>query len=505
MKIFSAEQLNKCDIITCEKQNIQSKELILRAANSFVDIFTSSEYDQGAKTLIFCGPGNNGADGIAIAKLLYSRYYEVELVLIVEKDISKCNESFQFYLDNPVDQQPFPVHIIRNIKQLDDLEDLSIFIDAIFGTGNTRPLTGLYKSVVEWINGYPATIISVDIPSGIQSDTGDNYIAIDADMTISFQLPKLSFFHPDCAKKIGKWIITDIGCDKDFIENEKVNDFWIEKYLVTSLLIQRDRFAHKGNFGHSYIISGSYGKIGATILCSKAALRIGSGLVTIHAPSSAYEILQMSVPEAMVDADPHKYYISEVSFPARCNAIAIGPGIGTQNHTQRMMDELFCKNPTIPMVIDADGLNLMSIYPEILSKVPKNAIITPHVKEFERLFGSFSDHSKMLSLQREKSISLGIYIVLKGGYTTLSCPDGEIYYNTNGNPGMATGGSGDVLTGIIVGLLAQGYTPKVASILGIYIHGMAGDMAILNGQSYESLLASDIIDNLGRAYNKMRT
>ena len=504
MKIFNAEQIKKCDSVTCENQNIQIRELINRAGNSFVEMLTATDADLSGKIFVICGYGNNGADGIAIAKLLYARYCDIELLLIPAESKKLNSEYMQFYLDNPVDSQPFPVHIIKKINQLNDLEKPDLIIDAILGTGTTRAVEGIIDEVISWMNTENAKVVSVDIPSGICADKILDGNAVEAELTITFQFPKFTFFLPEYAKNTGRWMVADIGCDQDFLHNEPAEYHWIDKQLVLQHLKVCDRFAHKGNFGHAYIISGSYGKLGATIMCSKAVLRTGSGLATIHAPACAYEILQMAIPEAMVDVDRHKYFISEVNIPARCTAVAIGPGIGTQHHTQRMLDELFHKNITIPVVLDADALNLMSMYPEIIRNLPKESILTPHVKEFERLFGPTATYSDQIKLQKQKSAELNAYIILKGGYTTLSCPDGEVYFNTNGNPGMATGGSGDVLTGIITGLAAQGYSRKEACIIGIFLHGMSGDLAVQGGQSYESLLASDLIDNIGHTFRKIR-
>ncbi len=505
MKILNSEKLKICDRITCEKQNIQIKDLINRASLSFTEQLISTDIDLSSKTFIFCGPGNNGADGIAIAKLLYARYCDVELILLPSEYKSNNSESFKFYLDNPTDSNPFPVHIIKKISQLKEFEYPGLVIDAILGTGISRKAEGIFSEVIEWINNSGAEVVSVDIPSGISADNLLFGPAVNANLTITFQLPKFTFFIPKYAQKIGKWIVVDIGCDTEFIQNEPVIYNWIDQHLVKEHLKTRDRFSHKGTFGHSYIISGSHGKVGATILCSKAALRIGSGLVTIHAPECAYEILQMTVPEAMVDTDHHKYYLSEVKIPTKCNAIAIGPGMGTQHHTQRMLDEIFCSGIDTPMVIDADGLNLMSLHPSIKVNLPKQTIITPHTKEFERLFGTTNDFSEQLDLQRKKSMELDIFIILKGGFTTITCPKGNVYFNTNGNPGMATGGSGDVLTGMLVGLLAQGYTQLEACIIGVFLHGLAGDLAVQNGQSFESLIASDLIEFIGMAFRKIRT
>ena len=271
--------------------------------------------------------------------------------------------------------------------------------------------------------------------------------------------------------------------------------------LVKRIHKIRQKFDHKGTFGHALIIAGSYGKVGAAILAARACLRSGAGLLTIHAPKCAYEILQISLPEAMVSLDFHEYYFTRVKDLSPYKAIGIGCGISTQMLTANAL-EYVLKNVSTPLVLDADALNLMAVEQKLLKLLPKKSIITPHPKEFERLFGASINDFEMLILQIAKSKEYGIYIVLKRANTCITTPEGVCYFNDTGNPGMATAGSGDALTGIITGLLSQNYSPLEAAVLGVYVHGLAGDMAAKK-LGHEALLAGYIIDNLGNAFSEV--
>ena len=501
MKLFLSAQTKVCDAVTCENQNITEKDLIQRAGNAFVETLQNSGEDLSGKIIIFAGPGNNGADGISIAKNLYSKFHDVELVLI---PISKqYSDAFKFYLDNPVDQQPFPVHIIKDAKQLNDIEDPDVFIDAVLGTGFNKETDKLLTSVINYINNGGKRIISVDIPSGISADNSLFTTAVKANKTITFEFPKLSFFDPKTHPYVGEWLVAPINLDENWKVTESTNYSWVTKADIKDILKTRDRFSHKGDFGHSLIISGSYGKIGAAVLAGKACLRMGCGLVTMHLPKCGYEIMQISVPEAIVDVDPHQYYVSEISLKDNFNAIAIGPGIGIQHHTERMFLEILESKPTIPMVLDADALNILAKEKDWLKQLPEGTILTPHPGEFNRLFGWEEDHLMNIENLIKLSIKYKIYIVLKGGYTTISTPEGNCYFNTTGNPGMATAGCGDALTGMIVSMLAQGYSRFEACVTGVYLHGLAGDLALQKAESQESMIATDLIASLGSAFKKM--
>lgn len=501
MKLFLSTQSKVCDTVTCEYQNITEKDLIQRAGISFVENLQNTGEDLSGKIVIFAGPGNNGADGISIAKNLYSKFHDVELVLIpLGKQYS---DAFKFYLDNPVDQQPFPVHIIKDAKQLNDIEDPDVFIDAILGTGLNREPDKLLNTVIEYLNNAAKRIISVDIPSGISADNSEFTTAVKANKTITFEFPKLSFFDPKTHPYVGEWIVAPINLDENWKDKEPTNYHWITRSDIKSVLKTRERFSHKGNYGHSLIVSGSYGKIGASVLAGKACLRMGCGLLTMHLPKCGYEIMQISVPEAMVDVDAHQYYVSEISLKDEYSAIAIGPGIGIQHHTERMFLEILESKPTVPLVLDADALNILAKEKEWLKQLPEGTILTPHPGEYERLFGWDDNFSKNLENLTKITSQYKIYIVLKGGYTTIATPEGKCYFNTTGNPGMATAGCGDALTGIIVSMLSQGYSQIEACIAGVYIHGLAGDLAIQKSESQESMIATDLIASLGTAFKKL--
>jgi NAD(P)H-hydrate epimerase len=352
------------------------------------------------------------------------------------------------------------------------------------------------------INKSAATVISIDIPSGLfgedNSHAGKNNI-IEADFTLSFQFPKLSFMFPENDKYAGEWTVLPVDLDFSAINTPFT---LLEKKLITPLLKQRNKFDHKGIFGHGLLIGGSYGKMGAVILGAKAALRTGIGLITCHIPGSGNNILQVAVPEAMISQDIDETHISDIGNTDNYNAIGIGPGMGTEPVSQKAVHELLAKLKK-PLVIDADALNILSLNKEWISVLPSGTIITPHPKEFERLAGKSANGYERLQKQMEFSRQHNLIVVLKGAYTSVSEPDGNVWFNSTGNAGMATAGSGDVLTGMILSLLAQGYNPVNAAITGVYLHGLAGDMAA-ERSGCESVIASDIISETGAAFKRLR-
>ncbi|RME05768.1 MAG: NAD(P)H-hydrate dehydratase, partial [Bacteroidetes bacterium] len=379
-----------------------------------------------------------------------------------------------------------------------------IVIDAIFGSGLNRPVEGYWAELINWLNGQPVTRVSVDIPSGMFADAPTTGAAVKAHYTFAFEVPKLGFLFPENNEFVGNWTCESIGLHPDFIASLETPWHFVTQEMVRSMLHQRRKYAHKGTFGHALLVAGSYGKVGAGILAARACLRSGAGLVTIHAPSCAYQILQIAFPEAMVMVDEGELFIRQSRFDfSRYSAVGIGPGIGTADATALALRAML-EQADHPLVLDADALNLLAKHPEFWEHVPENSILTPHPKEFERLFGKTSDSFERNALQREMARKHKVFIVLKGAYTCTSTPEGICYFNSTGNPGMATGGSGDVLTGMLTGLLAQGYSPFETCVLGVYLHGLAGDLAAEELQQ-EALLASDIISHIGRAFLKLRS
>ncbi len=501
MKIISASQTKELDQFTIENEPISSLDLMERASLCFVDWFTEQFQNPDQPIYIFCGPGNNGGDGLAIARLLHQRMYTVILYLC--EIGSSRSPDFKSNLERLPPRSNIPVSSLKKDSSLPDLPEQALVIDSIFGSGLNRPVEGYWAKLFEHLNNHAATIVSVDIPSGLFADRTTSGIAIHADYTFSFELPKLAFLFPQNQKYTGQWTVRTIGLSPTFLEQLKTPFHYLDELVIKPLLHHRSKYDHKGTFGHALLIAGSYGKVGAAILAARACLRSGAGLVSIHAPKCAYEILQISIPEAMVSIDRHQFFFSEAPNTDRYSSLGIGCGLDQGLTVVHALIQTLEKTKK-PMVIDADALNILGKNPDKMKLIPKGSILTPHPKEFERLFGPAADDFSRNELQRNQSEKLGVYIVLKGANTCISTPEGDCYFNSTGNPGMATAGSGDVLTGVLTGLLAQGYAPLTAALLGVYLHGLAGDIAARELE-HESLIASDIIGHLGAAFQEIKS
>ena len=501
MKVFSASQIREWDNYTIQNEPISSLDLMERASQTFVKWFVEKFPNNSKRISIFCGQGNNGGDGLAIGRILQEHFYEVEIFIC---KIGKSPSSdFSKNLKRLPKFQNIKIHEIKKNDDFPKVENHEILIDAIFGSGLNRPVEGYWGKLLEHLNQQNQTIISVDIPSGVFADQPTEGVSIQADYTFSFQAPKLAFLFPENENRVGEWSFDSIVLHPNFLEKTETDFFYLEKKYAEGLLKGRKKYAHKGTFGHTLIIAGSYGKVGAAILATKAALRTGAGLVSIHAPKCAYEILQISAPEAMVSIDEHDLFFSRINDLDKYKSVGIGPGLGTDSITAEALN-IFLEKINMPIVIDADALNLIAENKKWFELISPNSILTPHPKEFERLFGKTKNNFERNDLQRNFSKKYNIYIVLKGAHTCISTPEGKCYFNSTGNPGMATGGSGDVLTGILTSLLSQGYNSLETSILGVYLHGLTGDIALSDTVSQESLIASDLIENIGKAFNEMR-
>lgn len=498
MKIFNAEQIKAWDKATLQESKISSLDLMERASAAFSQRFMQL-FDLSRPVSVLCGPGNNGGDGLSIARILSMRGQEVK-VWLVDWDLEKTQDN-QANLSRLPNFGHIPVQIIR-LEELPVFDRDEIIIDALLGIGINRPLDGKFEELILWLNSLKLTVVAVDIPSGLFCDRHTD-LAVQATYTLTFQCPKLSFLLPECEQYTGQWETLDIGLSRSYYHKTGTRYYLVEKKMLKEALAKRKTFSHKGLYGHALLINGSHGKGGAAILASRACLRSGAGLVTNHIPGSLYTILQMSVPEAMASVDEHDYYWS--TLPKDINkftCIGVGCGIDQKDSTLRAFNELFDQYKG-RMVIDADGLNIMSLSKTLLDRLPPGSILTPHLKEFERLFGKSKNCFDRLQLLSESAVRYQTTILLKGAFTSIALPDGVVYFNCSGNPGMATGGSGDVLTGLITGLLAQGYESMETALLGVYLHGRAGDLALQNS-SHEALIASDLIDHLGKAFNELR-
>jgi yjeF C-terminal region, hydroxyethylthiazole kinase-related/yjeF N-terminal region len=502
MKIFPASKVAKIDSYTIENEPIESIDLMERASSKlFKKILKKFPAPRNCK--IFVGPGNNGGDGLAVARMLAEKNYAVEVFII--KITNQLSKDAELNLQRLKLIKTVDIYELTSIDAMPWLFPDDIVIDAIFGSGLSRPIEGLVFEVIKAINASEACVVAVDIPSGLmgEDNSKNNYQGIvKADLTLSFQFPKLAFLFPENADYVGEWEVLPIGLHPEIIKEEQTPYKMLNREFVKSLLMPRKKFDHKGTYGHGLLISGSYGKMGAAILASRASLRSGIGLLTSHIPRLGYEIMQTAVPEAMVSIDRSDIIFTEFPDLNQFKAVAIGPGIDKKQNSYCAMINLL-KEIKIPMVIDADAINIMGEHPELKADLPMGSVFTPHPKEFERLVGKSEDSYTRNCMQLQFAKDHGVTLVLKGAYTAIACPEGSVYFNPTGNPGMATAGSGDVLTGIILSLLSQGYSPKVATIIGVYLHGLAGDLAS-EKIGYEALTASDIIDFLPNAWMTLK-
>lgn len=496
MKIFSASQIKACDAYTIHAAGMQSIELMERAADACVSWITEFLPNE-ALFIVLCGPGNNGGDGLAITRLLHKKGYGAKAFLLkltdeLSPDCQKNLERLQNIDEELVD-------VLEEDMYVTDVPEHVYIIDAILGTGINRAVEGWVANFISHINELPNYKIAIDVPSGMPVDNipDEEVEMIKADHTLSFQFYKRAFLHPETGSNTGYVHVLDIGLHPTFIESTHTSYRIIDSTAIANIYKSRDLFTHKGDYGHALIVAGSFGMMGAAVLAVKAAMRTGAGKVTALVPECGYSIVQSAMPEVMCKVCGDKY-ISKVANWEELDVVGIGPGLSTNENAARAVAEFItaCKEP---IVVDADALNIMADRKELLGKLPADSILTPHPKEFDRLFGASTNSMQRLEKARTQAMRYNIIIVLKGRCTTIVTPEGECWYNLTGNPGMATAGSGDVLTGIITGLVAQGYTPEESAKLGVYIHGLAGNFAAQK-LSQEAMIAGDIIDRLGKAF-----
>jgi len=497
MKILSTNQIREADAYTIANEPIDSIDLMERASIAFVNWFVS-RFDSGKEAWIFCGTGNNGGDGLAIARLLHEDKYNVKVFVINPQ--SHRSQDFEINY-----QRFLPIFKIQSIKEASDIQVIPeevIVIDGLFGSGLSRKVEGLYAQAIKSINQSKCTTIAIDIPSGLFADQLTNSsTVVKANYTIAFQVPKLAFVMQDSGLYVGNWQIVDIGLSQSFIDNCDANYFVLTKEDIKSIMSPREKYGHKGTYGRALLVAGSYGKMGAAILAGRAAMRSGLGLLTIHSPTCGVNILQTSVPEAMVSVDPTEFYFGQVPDTSNYTGIGIGPGLDQKEKSEKAIEELLGQLSQ-PIVIDADAINIIANHRELISLIPEGSIFTPHHKEFERLVGKWENDFERLELQKEFSKRHEVIVVFKGPHTAISTAEGQVFFNNTGNPGMATAGSGDVLTGLTTGFLAQGFEPLEATQLGVYLHGFAGDIAAKDKGEF-SMIASDIIDGISEAIQSL--
>ena len=502
VKVFRTEQIREIDAWTIGHEPVASIDLMERAAKACSDWITS-HVGLPREVLVFCGPGNNGGDGLALARLLYKKYYRVKVFIVAEG--SRFSPDFLLNRKRLEELHSVEILQIEEMKSFPDIKNNAVVIDALFGTGLSRPVTGLPAEVICLINQAGVPVISVDLPSGLFAENNqenDTCTIVKASHTLTFQFPKLAFFFGNYREFTGNWHILPIGLDKDYISSKETDLHYLLAEEVSGMLHERPKFSHKGTYGHALLIAGCHGMMGAAVLAARACLKAGAGLVTTHVPRFGVNIVQTCVPESLISIDESDTVFTLFPDLDRFSAVGVGPAINCRPNAQEGLQALLrsCK---VPLVIDADAINILGQRKEWIELIPEGSILTPHPKEFERLVGRFDDPYERNRKQLGFAQAHRVYVVLKGAYTAIACPDGSCWFNSTGNPGMATGGSGDVLTGIILSLLAQSYTPREAALLGTYIHGLAGDFAAMS-EGEEGMLASDITDHIGKAILKLK-
>jgi ADP-dependent NAD(P)H-hydrate dehydratase / NAD(P)H-hydrate epimerase len=502
MKIFTAAQVADLDNYTVLNEPITPIDLMERAATGLVN-WIDSQFDNKHRIAVFAGPGNNGGDALALARLLSQRSFQIS-VFIPDQGIHRS----ECFLKN-LERLPNHVSVIT-LKWSDEtifpnLAGFDLLIDGLFGSGLNRPLSGFSALLVRHLNNSSIPIIAIDIPSGLMGEENrdiDPEQIIKATYTLTFEFPKLSFFFKENRIFTGSWVVLPIGIHTDGIAQIETSFYFSDSQSMAPLLKPREWFSHKGTYGHALLVAGSYGKMGAAVLAAKGCLRSGVGLLTVNIPAIGIQIMQTAVPEAIVSTDEPEKIATQIQFPSLYKAVGIGPGIGKAPQTVEAFRSLLL-NCHVPLVIDADGLNILSENPEMLELLPSGTILTPHPTEFKRLAGDTGSDFDRLALARKFAHQHQVILILKGAYTAILFPDSTCRFNSTGNPGMATAGSGDVLTGILLGLLAQGYAAHDAACLGVYLHGLSGDL-IIEGSSEEALLAGELADHLGKAFYSLK-
>lgn len=500
MKIFTSTQIHELDRYTIEHEPIKSIDLMERAAKAITHAITE-EWTTHTPVVVFAGPGNNGGDALAVARLLINEGYKVKTYLfnITNHLSDDCVLNRQRLLDGKHAKD-----LIEVTAKFDppELTADMLVVDGLFGSGLNKPLAGGFASLVKYINQSPAKVVSIDVPSGLMSEDNTYNVRaniIHAYLTLTLHERKLSFLFGDAQQFIGKLKVLDIRLSPEYIQKTEAQYYVLEENDIRSRLLHREDFAHKGNMGNALIVAGSYGMSGAAVLATRACLRSGVGKVTTITPKKNYDIMQISVPEAVLQMDHEETAFTEAVDTDGFDALGIGPGLGRQETTAIAMIAQI-RRAQCPIVADADALNILASHRAWMQQLPKGIIMTPHPKELDRLTGSPANADyERLHRTCELAKSLQAYIILKGHNSALCLPNGNVFFNPTGNSGMATAGSGDVLTGIITALLARGYHQQNACIVGMYLHGLAGDLAAKE-IGKESLIASDIIDHLPQAF-----
>lgn len=512
MNIYNTKQIAAIHRKMLEKTGRNDRDLLISIADQ-VACEIAERWDSRKPLMVFAGPGKKGAAALSVAYILAdSRGFKTE-VYIVNRGGDQLCEDTAFFRDELLNNVKYGVKVTEFIKEitLPVIKPNYLVIDGLFGPEESNAVQGGLKNLIDTINRASndgATTISIENPSGLPGDLTENIInsnCISADFTFAIHRQYPSFFLDDVAEVLGEVVVLDVGLPELTKEDgQDCNIRLIDEMDVHALLFRRPLNVCKADFGNGLIIAGQYGMIGAAILSARGALRSGIGKLTVMAPRCAFSILQTAVPEALFRAGKHDFFINDLDIGdkpgsrTRYDSIAIGPGIGTHEDTVKALELFLTKYPEQPLVLDADALNCISSCPRLLNLLPKHCIITPHKGEFDRLFGAHSSDRERLLKAVDAARQCKIIIVLKGHHTAIVLPNGKIFICSNGTPAMATAGSGDVLTGMIMSFLAQGYNTLKSAVLAAYLHGEAGKLAEEIHGTY-GVTASDIADNIGKA------
>ncbi len=505
MKLFTNDDIRAIEQHTLQSEAITSMSLVERTGEA-VAAEIAARFRPTRRTVVFAGPGNNGADALVTAYYLIQRGFNPVVYLFniggnaLRNDCKRCRDLL-------LSKAP-GVELNQIVKTFDtpDLGPSDLVVDGLFGSGLREPLSGGFMSLVRYINESGARVVSIDMPSGMFAEwnrQGQERNMVHAHLTLAVQFPRIAFFFADNADVVGTWKVLDIGLSHDAIEKTKTNFHLIEEAEIRSLLHRRKPFCSKADFGSALLVAGRYGMVGASVLAAGGALRSGVGKLTVFGPQCAFPIVQTAVPDALFESDDDKLRITDIRVDHEYKAIGVGPGIGTAEVTVGAVEALFQRSRK-PLLIDADALNCIARRPSMLDKIPLLSVITPHAAEFDRIFGEHTTEESRLLKALEVSRYYNILILLKGHYAKLVRPDGKVYINSSGTPAMATAGSGDVLSGIITGLMAQGYKPEVSAIMAAFIHGKAGELAAADNGVFGTQ-ASDIVRAVGPAIESIMT
>ena len=500
MKLFTREQLLAWDKASIDLLYADSSDLMeltgSQCALALLDRAPAGRY------VFFCGTGNNGGDGLVMARLLHEQQMGVHVYIIGEPD--KGSKDFRLNLQRALDCDVSLEFIHEMPDDEFDIEHDDVLVDAIIGTGLKGPVEDWRADLIEEINGFTNPIVSIDIPSGLDADAEEEQEGsiIEAAFTFTLQVPKRALLFSENDHFVGKLLIVALALDPEYAEDENCHWQFVNDADLWHVLRPIEKYRHKGNRGHLQIIAGSRGMMGAAMLASYASMRAGAGKVTACVPECGVHMMQTSVPEVLCQSGLGENVCEHFEAVEGATALVIGPGCSAGPEATKMIDT-WLRTCKLPAVIDADALNIIA-QEGWLKRLPQRCVITPHVGEFDRLFGKHYSSFDRLQTQLKISRELKIFILLKGAHTRITAPNGFVYFNSTGNPGMATAGSGDVLSGMIGSFLAQGYEPLDAALLGAFLHGLAGDFAA-ESRGVDSMIARDIIEFIGDAFVQLRS